>query len=80
MPKNNIILKSRLGEEIQKIGTTNAFEKLRFVVQTYNDYDWMSIVAQSVIIQRMSQQLIFVLLRIISNFNLYLHYITQAYV
>ena len=80
VPKNIRIFNSRFVDEIKNIGTANAFEKSRLVVQAYNDHDKMSILTQSPTIQRMSQRLILALSAINPQLSLYLRDITQAYV
>ena len=80
VPKNIRIFNSRFVDEIKNIGTANAFEKSRLVVQAYNDHDKMSILTQSPTIQRMSQRLILALSAINPQLGLYLRDITQAYV
>jgi hypothetical protein len=75
------IFNFRFVDEIKHSGTSNAYEKFRLVIQTYNDQDKTLILTQSSIIQRMSQRIILVLTACtISQCHLYLRDITQAYV
>ncbi len=66
--------------EIKHSSTSNAYEKFKLMIQTYNDQDKTLIFIQSFIIQRMSQRIIFVLTACTSDCHLYLRDITQAYV
>lgn len=72
VPKNTRIFNSRFVYEIKNIGTANAFEKSRLVVQAYNDHDKMSILTQSPTIQRMSQRLILALSAVNPELGVYL--------
>lgn len=80
MPKNIKIFNSCFVDKIKNIGTANILEKLRLVVQTYNNHDKMSILTQLLTIQQISQQLIFALSTIKPQLGSYLFDIIQAYV
>lgn len=74
--KNIRIFNSRFVEKIKNIEIANDFEKLRLVVQAYNNYDKMSILIQSLTIEQISQQQILALSAINSKIDLYLRDIT----
>ncbi len=74
------IFNSRFVNEIKHFDIDKAFEKSRFVVQTFNDQNKNLMLIQSSIIQRVSQRLIVCLIVVFSNMNLYLRNITQTYV
>lgn len=61
IPKDVRIFTSRFVEEIKNIGTSQAFEKSRLVVQAYNDQGKELVITQAPTIQRASQRLILVL-------------------
>ena len=74
------IFNSRFVDEIKNIGTIDAYEKSRLVVQAYNDDDKTKMLTQAPTIQRMSQRLILTLTASMSHLNLYLRDISQIYV
>ncbi len=74
------IFNFRFVNEIKHLDTDKAFEKSRFVVQTFNDQNKNLMLIQSSIIQRVNQRLIVCLIVVFSNMNLYLRNITQTYV
>lgn len=47
LPKNIKIFNSRFVDKIKNIGTTNAFQKSKLIVQGYNNHDKTSILTQS---------------------------------
>jgi hypothetical protein len=74
------IFNSRFVNEIKHFDTDKAFEKSRFVVQTFNDQNKDLVLTQSSTIQRVSQRLIVCLTAVFSKMNLYLRNIIQTYV
>ncbi len=74
------IFNFRFVDEIKHSSTSDAYEKFRLVMQTYNDQDKTLILTQSSIIQRMSQRIILALTACTYDCHLYLRNITQAYV
>jgi hypothetical protein len=79
--RNVRIFNFRFVDEIKHSNTSDAYEKSRTVIQTYNDQDKTLIFIQFLIIQRMSQWIIFALTAcIISQCHLYSKDITQAHV
>jgi hypothetical protein len=74
------IFNFRFLDEIKHSRTSNAYEKLRLMIQTYNDQDKTLIFTQFLTIQKMSQRIIHVLTTCTSDCHLYLRDITQAYV
>jgi hypothetical protein len=78
--RNIRIFNFRFVDEIKHSSTSDAYEKFRLVMQTYNDQDKTLILTQSSIIQRMSQRIILVIAACISHCHLYLRDITQTYV
>jgi hypothetical protein len=66
--------------EIKNLDIDKAFEKSRFVMQTFNDQNKNLILIQSFIIQRVNQSLIVCLIVVFSKMNLYLRNIIQTYV
>jgi hypothetical protein len=74
------IFNSRFVDEIKHFDIDKAFEKSRFVMQTFNDQNKNLILTQSFIIQRINQRLIVCLIVVFSKMNLYLRNITQTYV
>jgi hypothetical protein len=74
------IFNSRFVNEIKHFDIDKAFEKSRFVMQTFNDQNKNLMLTQSFIIQRISQRLIVCLIVVFSKMNLYLRDITQTYV
>jgi hypothetical protein len=74
------IFNSRFVNEIKHFDIDKAFEKSRFVMQTFNDQNKNLMLTQSSIIQRVSQRLIVCLIVVFSNMNLYLRNIIQTYV
>jgi hypothetical protein len=73
------IFNFRFVDEIKHSSTSDAYEKFRLMIQTYNDQDKTLILTQLFIIQRMSQRIILVLAAIIKH-NLYLRDKMQTYV
>jgi hypothetical protein len=74
------IFNSRFVNEIKHLDIDKAFEKSRFVMQTFNDQNKNLMLTQSSIIQEINQRLIVCLIVVFSNMNLYLRNITQTYV
>jgi hypothetical protein len=78
--KNVRIFNSRFVDEIKHSDISQAYEKSRLMIQTYNDHEKTLILTQAFIIQRMSQRIILVITASISeNHHLYLRNITQIY-
>jgi hypothetical protein len=82
VPLGARIFNSQFVDEIKNPGTDKAFEKLRLVVQAYNDQGKDLVLTQSPTIQRISQRIILALSAILQNesTSLYLRDISQAYV
>jgi hypothetical protein len=74
------IFNFRFVDEIKHFDIDKAFEKSRFVMQTFNDQNKNLMLIQSSIIQRINQRLIVCLIVVFSNMNLYLKNIIQTYV
>jgi hypothetical protein len=74
------IFNFRFVDEIKHLDIDKAFEKFRFVMQTFSDQNKNLILIQSSIIQRISQRLIVCLIVVFSKMNLYLRDIIQTYV
>ncbi len=74
------IFNFRFVNEIKHFDIDKAFEKSRFVVQTFIDQNKNLILTQSSTIQRVSQRLIVCLIVVFSKMNLYLRDIIQTYV
>ena len=74
------IFNSRFVDEIKNIGTVDAYEKSRLVMQTYNDQNKAEMLIQTFTIQRMSQRLILALTVNMSHLGFFLRDIFQAYV
>jgi hypothetical protein len=74
------IFNFRFVNEIKHLDIDKAFEKSRFVMQTFNDQDRNLILIQSFIIQRINQRMIVCLIVVFSKMNLYLKNIIQTYV
>ena len=74
------IFNSRFVDEIKNIGTIDAYEKSRLIMQAYNDDDKAEMLTQTPTIQRMSQRLILALTVNMSHLNLFLRDISQVYV
>ena len=74
------IFNSRFVDEIKNIGTVDAYEKSRLIVQTYNDDDKAEMLTQTPTIQRMSQRFILTLIVNMSHLSLFFRDISQAYV
>ena len=74
------IFNSRFVDEIKNIGTVDAYEKSRLVVQAYNDDDKAEMLTQTPTIQRMSQRFILTLTVSMSHLDLFLKNIFQIYV
>ncbi len=78
--KDVCIFNFRFVDEIKHSDTSQAYEKSRLVIQTYNDHEKTLMLTQAFIIQRMSQRIILVIAASISeNHHLYLRNITQTY-
>jgi hypothetical protein len=78
--KNVRIFNSRFVDEIKHSDTSQAYEKSRLMIQTYNDHEKTLMLTQAFTIQRMSQRIILVITASISeNHHLYLRNITQTY-
>ena len=80
VPHGVKIFNSRFVDEIKNIGTIDAYEKSRLVMQAYNDDDKAEVLTQAPTIQRMSQRLILALAASMSHLGLFLRNISQAYV
>jgi hypothetical protein len=83
--KNDVLLDVRIFNfrfvnEIKHLNIDTAFEKSRFVMQTFNDQNKNLMLIQSSIIQQVNQRLIVCLIVVFSNMNLYLRNIIQTYV
>ncbi len=77
--RNIRIFNFKFVDEIKHSSTSDAYEKLRLVMQTYNDQGKTLILTQSFIIQRMSQRIILVITACTFHCHLYLRDITQTY-
>jgi hypothetical protein len=78
--KNVRIFNSRFVDEIKHSDISQAYEKSRLVIQTYNDHEKTLVLTQAFIIQRMSQRIILVIAASTSeNHHLYLRNIIQIY-
>ena len=80
VPHGTRIFNSRFVDEIKNIGTVDAYEKSRLVVQTYNDDGKAKVLTQAPTIQRMSQRLILALTVSMSHLGLFFRNIFQVYV
>ena len=80
VPHGVRIFNSRFVDEIKNIGTINAYEKSRLVVQVYNDDGKAKMLTQAPTIQRMNQRLILTLAANMSHLGLFFRDISQAYV
>jgi hypothetical protein len=79
--KNVRIFNSRFVNEIKHSDISQAYEKSRLVVQTYNDHEKTLMLTQAFTIQRMSQRIILVIAANINeNHHLYLKNLTQTYI
>ncbi len=74
------IFNFRFVDKIKHSSTSNAYEKFKLMIQTYNDQNKTLILIQSFIIQRISQQIILALTTCIFDCHLYLRNIIQIYV
>ena len=74
------IFNSQFVDEIKNIGTIDAYEKSRLIMQTYNDDDKAKVLTQAPTIQRMNQRLILTLTANMSHLNLFFRNIFQIYV
>ena len=74
------IFNSRFVDEIKNIGTANAYEKFRLMMQAYNDEEKIEVLIQTFTIQRMNQRLILTLTASMSHLSLFLRDISQVYV
>jgi hypothetical protein len=78
--KNVRIFNFRFVDEIKHSDISQAYEKFRLMIQTYNDHEKTLMLTQALIIQRMSQRIILAITASISkNHHLYLRNITQIY-
>jgi hypothetical protein len=78
--KNVRIFNFRFVDEIKHSNISQAYEKSRLVIQTYNNHEKTLVLTQAFIIQRMNQRIILVIAASISeNHHLYLRNITQTY-
>ncbi len=76
--KNVRIFNFRFVDEIKHSNISQAYEKSKLVIQTYNNHEKTLILTQTFIIQRMNQRIILVITASI-NHHLYLRNITQTY-
>ncbi len=76
--KNVRIFNFRFVDEIKHSDTSQAYEKSRLIVQTYNDHEKTLVLTQASIIQRMSQRIILVIAAS-TNHRFYLRDIIQTY-
>jgi hypothetical protein len=79
IPPNSQTFRTRFVDEIKFAGTERAFEKIRLVVQGYNDSGKKEILTQALTIQRASQRILLSLAPSLKSMNLYLRDISQAY-
>ncbi len=77
--KNVRIFNSRFVDEVKHSDTSQAYEKSKLMIQTYNDHEKTLMLTQALIIQRMSQRIILVIAASMNNCHLYLRDITQTY-
>jgi hypothetical protein len=78
--KNVRIFNFRFVDEIKHSDISQAYEKSRLVIQTYNDHEKTLMLTQAFTIHRMSQRIILAIAASINeNHHLYLRDITQAY-
>jgi hypothetical protein len=81
MLKNVRIFNFRCVDEIKHSDISQAYEKSRLVIQTYNDHEKTLMLTQAFTIQRMSQRIILAITASINeNHHLYLRNITQIYI
>jgi hypothetical protein len=78
MSKNVRIFNLRFVDEIKHSDISQAYEKSRLMIQTYNDHEKTLMLTQASTIQRMNQRIILVIAASI-NHRLYLRNITQTY-
>jgi hypothetical protein len=76
--KNVRIFNSRFVDDIKHSDISQAYEKSRLVIQTYNDHEKTLMLTQAFTIQRMSQRIILAIAASI-NHHLYLRNIIQTY-
>ena len=74
------IFNSRFVDEIKNIGTVDAYEKSRLVMQAYNDQNKTEMLTQTPTIQRMNQRFILTLTVNMSHLDFFLKNIFQTYV
>jgi hypothetical protein len=79
VPKNVRVFNSRFVDEIKHSDTSQAYEKSRLMIQTYNDHEKTLMLTQTSTIQRMSQRIILALTASVDDCHLYLRNIIQAY-
>jgi hypothetical protein len=78
--KNVRIFNSRFVDEIKHSDISQAYEKSRLMIQTYNDHEKTLMLTQAFTIQRMSQRIILAIAASTNeNHHLYLRNITQTY-
>jgi hypothetical protein len=78
--KNVRIFNFRFVDEIKHSDISQAYEKSKLVIQTYNDHEKTLVLTQAFTIQEMSQRIILVIAASISEIHhLYLRNITQIY-
>lgn len=83
VPKNVRIFGTRFMNEVKNVGTIDAYEKSRLVVQAYNDHEKGLVLRTSPTIQRSSQRLLIGIAAYTATTlgaKLYLRDVTQAYV
>ncbi len=78
--KNVRIFNFRFVDEIKHSDISQAYEKFRLMIQTYNNHEKTLVLTQAFTIQRMSQRIILVIAASINeNHHLYLRDIIQIY-
>jgi hypothetical protein len=78
--QNVRIFNFRFVDKIKHSDTSQAYEKFRLMIQTYNDHEKTLMLTQAFTIQRMSQRIILAIAASINeNHHLYLRDITQTY-
>ncbi len=77
--KNVRIFNFRFVDEIKHPDISQAYEKYRLMIQTYNDHEKTLMLTQAPIIQRMRQRIILVIAASMNDCHLYLKNITQTY-
>ncbi len=77
--KNVRIFNFRFVDEIKHSDISQAYEKFKLMIQTYNDHEKTLMLTQASTIQRMSQRIILVIVASMNDCHLYLRDITQTY-